>query len=508
MINFINFDIDKHPKGLEVSEIQRLFCFKNAGKNSRIVTLMYNPEHAYNEYYLGINSEDVVNMYDYFQKVPSNLDSLKFHPTTYEIGLCQDAYIVPNEETQISKVIKGDNIIAYLTFFDGTYQIKQVNWLNKENKIFKLDEYDTRGFKSRQTFYDSNEVIQRIEYLTPKGEKVLSEDYSLYEGRLQLEGIELIYHKKFYLFNSEEELYTFFLEKIVNKNDSIICEQRDLFSSVLQINKEVKRYFTIQNHSENYLQLRKGTLNSSIKMLEKNKNKVSAVITATSKQRKDLLSFYQDKNKAPFKVHRASLAVEQPLEHRSLSKRQSYKFITAMSFYKTRHPMEMIKSFEKVIESNPKVVLKICTDLYHYYDNELYKNCKEYITNHRLSNNIYLVNYADNLDNELDSAYCYLDFDEFDVQPIGLLSALAHGLPAIVLDTPYGKKIKNNKNGFLIKKEDVYDITKVSRVIQNVLTLKEEEWQSLSENAYLSVKSYYPEKVLKNWNFLLKAEKR
>lgn len=502
LIAFLNYTFGEKLNGLETSELQRCYCFNNKGKKTKILTLSFNPEHPYTEYYSGYSSKDFINMYDYFQEVPFDMKPVAFHPTYYEIGLGQDTYIVPNEKTFISKVIKDDRTIAYITFFKGTDQVKNINWLNHDNKIYKVDEYDSRGFKSRQTFYDKNENAYLMEYLKPNGEKAITMNFA--NGNIQSTEIKLNLKNELYVFNSENELYRLFLKKVLNDDDKLVCEQTSLFKDVLLTEGNFKRYFTLQCHTDNYLNLRNSKVNETVQLLAENSEKVTAVITATSKQREDLISCYPSQNKVPFKIHGASLAVEQPLEHVEYKNRNKYKFISAMSLYESRHPYEMIRAFEEVIKKYPQAELKI------FYredqlDNELYRKCKEYLLRHNLQDNIQLKGYALNLDAELDSAFGYLDFDEFDIQPIGLLSAMAHGVPTITLKAPYGKITKQNKNGFLFDKDKVYDAEYVADLINDMIELSEEQWDSLSKKTYHSVKQLYPEKIEKQWNFLLKS---
>ena len=81
---------------------------------------------------------------------------------------------------------------------------------------------------------------------------------------------------------------------------------------------------------------------------------------------------------------------------------------------------------------------------------------------------------------------------------------MAHRVPTITLKAPYGKITKQNKNGFLFDKDKVYDAEYVADLINDMIELSEEQWDSLSKKTYHSVKQLYPEKIEKQWNFLLK----
>lgn len=505
MIGLLNYKFDQKPNGLETSEIQRCFNFVNQGYDAKLISLLYDAQHKYNEVFSGLGENTVINMYDFLQSVPQNLEPVKYHPTYYEIGLGQDTYVVPNEETHVSKVVKDDRVIAYITFFEGTDQVKSINWLNKYNKIFKFDEYDSRGFMSRQTFYDENENVRMMEYLNPKGETAISMRFKTQQnGEVVLERIRLNFEHNVYLFKTENELYRFFFQKAFSKEDKIICERMDLVEDVLKAEGDYERYFTIQSHTENYLKLKGQPVNATIKLLEQYADKVSAVITATSKQREDLISCYPNLKAIPFKIHGASLAIEQELEHRPRSKRNQFKFVSAMSFYETRHPLEMIQAFGEVVKLNQKVSLSIFTDEKYNYDPVLHMKCTNYIKENGLESNIKICGYANDIDSELDSAIGYLDFDEFDIQPIGLLSAIAHGTPSVVLKAPYGKPVKDKKQGYVITKNELYQPEKVAEKINELINCDDKQWNELSKKNYQMARQYYPEKVMKQWKFLLK----
>ena len=77
--------------------------------------------------------------------------------------------------------------------------------------------------------------------------------------------------------------------------------------------------------------------------------------------------------------------------------------------------------------------------------------------------------------------------------PMSILEAMSYGVPVVstyVGDIP--TVIKNNENGFLYKAGNINDLT---RILDDIIKMKENEWNKLSKEAKNTIKKSYTEKT-------------
>lgn len=97
----------------------------------------------------------------------------------------------------------------------------------------------------------------------------------------------------------------------------------------------------------------------------------------------------------------------------------------------------------------------------------------------------------------------YLMTSRFEGFGMVLIEAMAHGVPCISFDCPYGPSdiIKDNKNGFLIENGDIIKFANaVSFLIEN-----KQERHRLGNKAKESVNDYELKKIALKWDILFKS---
>ena len=98
MLGILCHPFTRELNGLELSELQRYFMFNNRGVNQKFISMDFDEEAVNNFIYHGIEKDDVINMWDYFQDTTPDMPILSGHPTAFEIGFDRDVYIVPKME--------------------------------------------------------------------------------------------------------------------------------------------------------------------------------------------------------------------------------------------------------------------------------------------------------------------------------------------------------------------------------------------------------------------------
>lgn len=496
MTGILCHPIEWNLNGLELSELQRYFMFKNMGYSLKFYSFDFNEYAAMNYKHHGIKQRDVINMWDYYQGVDSKKKILSGHPTAFEIGFDRDVYIVPKDG--ISHVMKNDNEIATINFFPGTEQVHTVNYLDKyENKIY-TDIYDCRGFKSRTLYLNEDGLlVQSITY-DINGNEIAHENFNHINNSSVVTMIELVYKGKEYSFNNYWEMFKIFLEEILSDGENVLAERIEFYNVLLSVNKDINRYFTARIHVSDVNETVTGKLVPELdNILFKYPERVKALIVPTLSQKKDIIAWFEKRKiKLPVKIHVASLAVTKPKKKILIKDRKPMQFVSVASMINNRHPKRLIRYFSVFAQKHPEAHL----DIYSLEKNELFKECQKLINNLGMYNHIKLQGYTDNLNFVLDQAVGFISFASGDPQPIALILALEHGVPVIARDVPYGYKeiVKSGKNGFLFS----FDSEK--EFFDDLNMIISTKAQKFSDNAYYSARKFDSKKVFPQWRFLIK----
>ena len=111
----------------------------------------------------------------------------------------------------------------------------------------------------------------------------------------------------------------------------------------------------------------------------------------------------------------------------------------------------LLDAFSDLYKIHPEYTLKI------YGEGELKNELLNYIQNHDLSNAVSIVNFTDNIHNEILHSAMFVSSSDFEGISNSMLESLALGLPCICTDCPVGGAslvIKNGVNGMLVPVRD------------------------------------------------------
>ncbi len=106
----------------------------------------------------------------------------------------------------------------------------------------------------------------------------------------------------------------------------------------------------------------------------------------------------------------------------------------------------------------------------------------------KLSSYVKLLGSVENPAEHLVDAFCYISTSRWEGLPLGILEAMAHGIPAVATNVTGNKDlVEDNKNGFL------YEIEKPEEAADKIIKLSEDKelWKSFSEAASLKIKNNF-----------------
>lgn len=505
MIYILNESIKSLLSDIELSEIQRIKMFKKAGYKCRILTLNYDENGSAYAKKHKIKTF-ITNMFDFFQNVPNLKKPNPGYPTAYDLGLERDHTIIV--KNGLGHVMSGDREDAQIIFTDNE-QVSQINWYDKFHQLVKTDVYDCRGFKARELYYGNQGLLNQAITYDYKGNPVITENYSHdNQQNTYLTMIDVVYQGKDLNFRSYNELFAYFVEQLMKKDQDdkfqIIAERPSMYEPLMRVKGEnIKKLYVLYQHTTDQLEPMDAPIDYNFNYLLQNKENVDGIIVSTKQHKQDIKK-WASKNgvKLPIPIYNASLGVvsDSVIKRRyvPISERAINSFASVMAFYRNRHAKEMIRAFRKVVDEYSNAHL----DIYGYGDNNYRSECLKLIKDLNLTENVNIYDEANNLDNRLTDIIGYIDIADMDVvQPLGVMLALAHGTPVIARNMKYGTKelVRSGVNGYLMSSlnEDI--------LAEHMLDFIKDQTklQQLSDNAQKRIRHFDEEAILKEWKKVL-----
>lgn len=136
-------------------------------------------------------------------------------------------------------------------------------------------------------------------------------------------------------------------------------------------------------------------------------------------------------------------------------------------------------------------------ELHIYGDGDQKDALIEFVIENNLSN-VHFKGVTNEPDRVYDEACFFIMSSKFEGLPMVLIEAQCFGLPIVSYDCPHGPSdvIHDNKNGFLVKNQDV---DALAEAIEK-LALSPDLLIKFSEYSLVNAKNYQPEKILDIWN--------
>ncbi|WP_318765436.1 glycosyltransferase [Lactiplantibacillus carotarum] len=310
------------------------------------------------------------------------------------------------------------------------------------------------------------------------------------------------YHGRDYYFNGELEWYRFFLDELNRENgeNNVFIADRPLAAQwpVINMQTAAKKYLWLPTpHAVDAKDQVYSNLNSAyVYGIHEYLTSLDGLITSTPGQRDDLTKWLGGQPKRPVRAISAAV-VSQALAdrpHVAMTARHAHQIIYTGRVDQERRVDQIITAFAQVQRK-----IKDATLVIHGYGGAI-DALKEQAAKLKLGTSVTFAGYQADLDAVYDQAGAYVYTGESDSQPLSLIEALSHGVPAVAYDVNYGPKdvLKDGRNGYLVKDGAVNQlVTALTKVLENA-----KRQQRLSDGAYRSSTAYSSATVWKQWQAL------
>lgn len=503
MYYFLNQYIKALNSSVEHIEFKRQALFKHERVHSKIVTRDYDSMLHLNAANFGLNQNDVLNMYDYFQgttdvkEKSSSVSDLNI-PISYQM----------HYNSNVSEALQGGRLAETIHHTPTRVgEIASVEHYDAFSNIANRVIWDSRGFKSCTQFLDfDGDPFAEIFYHLD-GTRALERYWEITEdgkGKV-IFNIHLINYKgSDYYFNTEEDLFTFFLDEINGQNheeNTFIADRPGVADiPLIRMKSKAKKYvFFPILHAANPEDLIHSELEPSYQEVFNHLDKLDGLIVMTDNQARQLrIRLKRLKGKGrniPISVIPGAAIDNKELkaEHLSPLNKQGNQVIYAGRLGVDKGVDNLIRAFALVVPQVPDAVL----DIRGFGDGDFVNSLKDLINQLGMQNNIQISGYSNPIDPLYDQSKIFAGAAHQDAFPLAMVEALGHGLPLIAFDTNFGPAeiIDDKVNGFLVQPGDLYGFS------QHIITLLTNDamLQRMSENAYESAKDYSYPKVWKRW---------
>lgn len=435
--------------GTEFSQFERLRALNKSGMTTKLITRNYNRFATRDMKAHNIDSKMVINMYDYFQGV-SNVPNKKQN-LRYLSSMPLDYYHIVGVDNNLTNInLDGKNKGA-INVMPGTVGVVgDIDYKDSLGQSAVREYFDWRGFCSMVETYHPNGEIAHQQYLNSDGVPAIEIVFMYINKEVRPTMWKLLdYMGKDYQFDTENQLFTFFLNEI-NKRDqgTYISDRRSLDDIVLKVNSPKAIYAYL--HSAPYTNPKHPKKSDILPAynialgLDKNiDNRFDKVICPTEEQINDLKVIC---NGVDFACTPDSY-VEVKSESKIIEKENILVYVGRLS--EEKNISDLIKCFDFLNKKRNDVKLV----LQGYFSSESYKNkIKKLVSSLKIETKVTFTEYTPDLNPVYEHATMFLNTSFSEGFGMNMLESMAYGVPVASFANVYSKNnlIQNDFNGIVI----------------------------------------------------------
>lgn len=494
MLYHLNINIGNKLTGIEKAAVLRHKLLKDR-MDSKIVTVRYNYNLKENTALNGMKSNEVISLYDFFQ------DSINFQ--TFTRIYMEDVFPKAVYKTELVeglndyRVYQKDKFIAYVHLLDND-QLSYINYFDKKGIKRKRVFYDSRGFLSSERILVENQRILMETFFSPDGKKRMEKFYDFESKGLT----RIIVYEKAMInfFSTEEELISYFLEKLLTIQDIAVSDKNILVAKPLSKVQHVGKKIIVL-HSKHYKgnDHRNNRITDTYSYVFDHLENFDHVICSTEKQHQDLVERFANVKK--FSCIPAGVRKEYKKNDLEISPEKPIQIAMVARYFSEKRLDHGIKVFKKINEVLPNTELH----LFGFGNSvETYKTERELIQlvkNLDLTEVVKFRGYIPDLTEEYQKTHVLLLTSLYEGFCLSLLEGISRGIPAISYAINYGPSelIESGVSGYLVKDGMIEELA--DKAIQ--LLSDQAKYQSYSKEAYNHSKLFSEKKISKLWENLL-----
>lgn len=476
---FINENVFTFNSGTEFSALKRLRLFRAHQRPAKIVTRNYNANLSADLERLDLSHADVVNMYDYFQELTATDE--KDVSARFVNAIDKTTYHIEGIDANVSEIRHAGKMVGKVLIAPSTVGlVGSIEYYNDAFSTVAKDVWDRRGFKSSTQYFHLGAEVGTQVFFDRAGKPKIEITHMNIKEKLAPTMYKLLdYQGKAYRFNSEDEMFTFFLDELAKQDEVVLINDRpSLVTAVANVTGAKGKWNYLHNihYRLQKSQTSAHALPDYLKpMFEIHKDAFDGIIVPTEAQKQDIERIYSFKRVLSLPDTYADEVVLNTEE-------RAHKVIVLGRISGEKKPMDALEIIAKVKTVLPDVTL----DFYGYFSpTEIKEKLDQRIKDLQLEETVTFKEYqpAEIIAEALDEASALLVTSESEAFGMQMLEALNHGVPVVAYDVNYGPRelIDPKRTGMLVP---YGQLGPAAQVLANVLVSK------MTEAAYQKAQSF------------------
>lgn len=509
MLLFLNDNLQRNQSGIEHAQIKRLNLFKQFQEPAKIVTRQYSNELHMIVNEAGIEDQDFINLFDYFQDaclVPHRIVKLQdLHLNSKwkrkADGISYNYYDGKTRVMYVRRRNDRDRSIINLQYFDHFGKLLKVIW------------YDIRGFASVEQLYDWEGQIAVENYLRPNGQLALQKVNFKDRRQQKLTSYHLFdWHGKGWQFANFDELTRFFYDQLIQDLESagngplglVVDRVYELGWAVLNMHHRVFRVMQLHNdHVNDPSDMLHSTLNYNYQWGLDHLKDWDGVIALTPQQQADVEERFGNQGVKIYRIPGpivSDAVLNAP--HVDFKKRERDLVVMVARLSPEKQQDHLLSAWPKILRAVPDAHL----ELWGYANDNFDQKLKEQVKAEHLENSVTFCGYTTDVNAVYERAQLLILPSRAEGLPLSLVEAQSRGLPIVANDIKYGPAdvVIDHQDGLLTKNGDIDGL---AQAIISLLT-NQQKLAEFSEHAYQDSARYSAVNVMKLWNGLLDDMKK
>lgn len=507
MYFFINSALNKQNSGIEHAQIQRSRVFKKYHMPYMLLYAKWNPQMYRWLDRFELTQKETLTLFDYYQRTQV-VKPQKVRPEDVFMSDGPTELKPIKGQSNVYQVVPGNPIMGRIRWFanwpNNEKQVSMVERFDIYGNLYRVDEYDVRGFMARSQFYTPDNRIYAFVWWDKDGKPVITESFTYGKDNKMLidDTWEVVDHK------GQRNLYSTF-EEVVSKwlddlnNDYYDVKWPNYFvgdrmegyeDALMHLTRPAIRISHIHNsHAADVHDEMHSLLNNYYEYDLYNSDRYDFYIAATKKQTRDM----NERFGLNGRVINIPVGLTKPQKRVPMKDRKFGSVLVTAR----RAEEKQIEKIIEIVALTHQQVKEASLDVYGYRDSRNHDAAKKkidaMIKKYDAGSYIHIHDYDPDLDAQRDNHQVYIVFSTMEGFNIALMEAQNHGEAAIANDVNYGPNelVVSDKNGYVVG----YDDVKTGAQKLTSMFKHPDKLQALSDGAYELSKRYSAEEIHNGW---------
>ncbi|MDR3241849.1 MAG: glycosyltransferase [Lactobacillaceae bacterium] len=502
---FVSENIFVFNSGTEHAQARRTKLFNEHGDQALYVTRNYNRFLDRDLQNIGLQADQVLNMYDFFQgavqieRTEQNLRLLNSIPL--------DEYHIVSHGANYSTLEHDGRKVGRINVLPGTVGLVSEIIYNDRagNKTFQ-ENWDWRGFKSSIDTFHADGHVGTQRFLNLAGVTVLEIVHMNVNGTLYPTMWKLLDYKGQNLrFNSENDLFTFFMNEILVQypDATIISDRRSLDDVIANVQGALGKFAYFHDiHTPDAMKPRTGKPYPAYEtILEKRGKEFTAILVPTEAHREDLQARYSNLNfrTAPNTHIDTSMLQKEP----DPEAKPSHRMLFLGRLSPEKRPEDAIRALAATQKTIPDATLEF---MGYVSGPDMNQKLRDLATELSVSDSVIFTQYGNQamVAEALQRAQVIVETSVGEGLGMNLVEGLSYSLPIVSYQINYTTTttavVEDKVNGFVVPSGSFGTMgLRIADIFQD-----DEMWQQMRNASFKKAQQFGADQMYAKWQDVLR----